>query len=77
MLYYGYFAHDVYLMCVNFILTHIQDAFGFPYKTGCDRRLALQLPWRTCDCSLVLVNSWVIVYFCKMRKNKLKILPHG
>lgn len=42
------------------------------YKIGCDRRLALQPPWRTCDCSLVLVNSWVIVYFCKMRKIKLK-----
>ena len=30
------FTYNVYHMCVNLILTHIWDAFGFVLKIGCD-----------------------------------------
>jgi hypothetical protein len=33
---YWYFTHDVYHMCVNLILAHIWDAFGFLRKIRCD-----------------------------------------
>jgi hypothetical protein len=35
---YWYFTHDVYHMCVNWILAHIWDAFSFLRKIRCDKR---------------------------------------
>jgi len=32
------FTYNVYHMCVNLILMHIWDAFGFVLKIGCDRQ---------------------------------------
>jgi hypothetical protein len=47
-----YFTHDVYHMCLNLILAHIWDAFGFLRKIRCDkhgpwarRRLARGVLW--------------------------------
>jgi hypothetical protein len=35
---YWYFTHDVHHMCVNLILMHIWDAFGFLRKIRCDNK---------------------------------------